>query len=241
MRKRILLPGWEFGKLTIIKEVAPDVRPNGTVVRKVQCRCKCGVVKDIPINGTSSCGCIAKELHSKRLTTHGMSHRHPLYTVWRGMKQRCFCDTDPNYEYCGRRGIGMCDEWRRDFSSFFKWAIANGWRKGLEIDRRDNNSPSGYCPGNCRFVTPRVNSQNRRTTKMVTAFGRTMCVREWSRQPEVIERGIPLGTLVQRLGRLGWDAEKALTEPTRKSSRCHLTAITTSSLTTSEIPVRGVG
>jgi hypothetical protein len=60
------------------------------------------------------------------------------------------------------RGIEVCPEWQVSKRSFFDWALANGYREGLQIDRRDNDR--GYEPGNSRFVTPKVNMRNRRST-----------------------------------------------------------------------------
>jgi hypothetical protein len=54
----------------------------------------------------------------------------------------------------------MCDLWRKDFVAFMQWAEANGWKRGLQIDREDNDGH--YEPGNCRFVTPLENCKNRR-------------------------------------------------------------------------------
>ncbi len=41
-----------------------------------------------------------------------------------------------------------------------KWAEKNGFKKGLQIDRIDNNK--GYFPENCRFVSRGVNMRNTR-------------------------------------------------------------------------------
>jgi hypothetical protein len=60
------------------------------------------------------------------------------------------------------KGIKVCDKWlngadgRRDF---LLWCVDNGYKKGLEFDRIDNSL--GYCPENCRFVSPKENRQNR--------------------------------------------------------------------------------
>lgn len=54
----------------------------------------------------------------------------------------------------------MCEEWRNDFMSFYNWAIANGYEKGLTIDRIDNDR--NYEPSNCRWVNRLIQSQNTR-------------------------------------------------------------------------------
>lgn len=89
-------------------------------------------------------------------------HRHPLYAVWANMKKRCGNPNVPQFKDYGGRGIVVCEEWRGSSRAFISWALANGWRSGLQLDRRDNDGP--YAPGNCRFVTRKVNVRNRRDT-----------------------------------------------------------------------------
>ena len=57
------------------------------------------------------------------------------------------------------------------------WAFANGYEEGLQIDRIDVNG--NYEPSNCRWVTPKENSRNRRNTVFLTVDGETKCVAEW--------------------------------------------------------------
>lgn len=69
---------------------------------------------------------------------------------------------DKNYKNYDGRGIKVCDGWFNDPNAFYAWALANGFRDGLQIDRRDNNK--GYSPDNCWFVTPSRNMRNTRKT-----------------------------------------------------------------------------
>ena len=77
--------------------------------------------------------------------------RDRLYTVWVHMKERCYNKNLKRYKDYGGRGITICDEWLNDSEAFMIWAVDNGWRLGLVIDRKDNESD--YSPENCRFVT----------------------------------------------------------------------------------------
>jgi hypothetical protein len=75
------------------------------------------------------------------------------------MKQRCNNPKHPSYDRYGARGITVCKEWDvRASAPFVKWALANGYEEGLEIDRRDNDK--GYSPDNCRWVTREVQTRN---------------------------------------------------------------------------------
>ncbi len=77
----------------------------------------------------------------------------------RGIVNRC-CNKNSNaYRNYGARGITICDEWLSDIDTFCDWAMDNGWEKGLEIDRINNDG--GYSPDNCRIVTKAQNMQNR--------------------------------------------------------------------------------
>lgn len=159
--------GDKFNYLTV-KEECDTVRTNsGGVFRKFICKCECG--NELPVllgnlrNGhTKSCGCKKVKIITAHQTTHGKRF-HPLYIVWAGMKQRCTNSKSRLYKYYGGRGIQMCEEWIDDFEKFFHWAIAIGWRQGLEIDRINNDG--NYEPENCRFVNRSVNNKNRRKFK----------------------------------------------------------------------------
>lgn len=103
-----------------------------------------------------------------------------LYLVWQGMKNRCNNPKVENYCNYGGRGIKVCDEWQHSSYSFIRWAIDNGYKEGLQLDRIEVNG--NYEPTNCRFVTPMVNTQNRRNTINLTINGETKCVSEWLRE-----------------------------------------------------------
>lgn len=99
-----------------------------------------------------------------------------LFNVWQTMKTRCENPSRDNYERYGGRGITVCEEWQKA-ENFVVWALNNGYKRGLQLDRIDNSK--GYSPDNCRFVTPKANSRNRRNTKFLTVNGETKCVAEW--------------------------------------------------------------
>ena len=88
------------------------------------------------------------------------SGRHPLYRIWSEMRQRCYNKNNKRYDDWGGRGIKVCNDWLYASGSFINWALSHGWKKGLLIDRIDNNGH--YTPNNCRFTTPKISSNNRR-------------------------------------------------------------------------------
>lgn len=138
---------------------------------------------------------------------HGLS-THPLYNVFKAMHDRCENPKNAAYPRYGGREIAVCDEWRLDnIESFMSWAYANGWEKGLEIDRIDNNK--GYSPENCRIVTAKENSRNRRSNKYVTVNGETMLLYDAIRNYAVVtEKQFEFRYYHQK-----WPLEKALFQP----------------------------
>lgn len=99
---------------------------------------------------------------------HGYS-KHILYKVWKGMKARCYNPNDIGYHNYGGRGIIVCDEWKNSAKAFVEWAFKNGWEKGLQIDRRDNDG--NYAPENCGFITYTENIHNCRLIRNTNTSG----------------------------------------------------------------------
>jgi len=102
-------------------------------------------------------GLVGKQRGAK--PKHGLC-KHPLYQVYHGMKKRCYYEKHNQYHNYGGRGITVCDRWLESFENFYADVI-EGYEKGLQLDRRDNNG--NYEPSNCRWVTKQQNDFNRRS------------------------------------------------------------------------------
>ena len=76
------------------------------------------------------------------------------------MKTRCTNPKCDSWERYGGRGISVCKEWMNDFGAFRDWALANGYKAGLSIDRKENDGD--YCPENCQWLTVGENSKKAR-------------------------------------------------------------------------------
>lgn len=151
--------GKKFGKWTILENAGKS--KDGHKI--VKCKCECGTENILAlsnlINGkTTQCRNCALKYLNEISTTHGLSD-HPLYLVWNDMKQRCYNQNRDHYKYYGKRNITICDKWFNSFECFYNWAIENGYKTGLSIDRINVNGD--YCPENCRWTTSKIQSINR--------------------------------------------------------------------------------
>ena len=172
-------------------------------------QCSCGnkkIVKfhNIKYLGTKSCGCLQKEAASKASTKHGLS-RIPEYRIWSSMIGRCHTLTDKAYPFYGGRGIIVCKKWRSSFCQFLK-DMGRRPDATLSIHRIDNDK--GYCPTNCKWATRKEQTKFRSVTRFHYFNGQSLMLSEWSEKT-----GLPENMLHQRINKLGWSVEKALTTP----------------------------
>lgn len=150
--------------------------------------------------------CLASQL-AHPVRTEG---RRRAYQSWNNMLRRCFNPKCESWKDYGQRGITVCGQWL-DFANFH--ADMGDMPDGLTIDRIDNNG--NYEPGNCRWATRATQVMNRRKSVLVTARGKTLSIKEWSKRT-----GVPGQTIYARI-RSGWPPSIALrrTLPERKPSR----------------------
>ena len=182
--------------------------------------CLCGAnfvstLANVRHNNVNSCGCLAKSLASKRLIgksytkTHGMS-ASPEYEVWSSMIKRC-SDTNPKDRAAYfNRGITVCDRWL----SFENFIEDMGQRPSEKhsIDRKNNDL--GYSKENCRWATVRQQSFNKQSTVMVTVYGLTMSIGDWSDIS-----GVPRDAIYARLHRKVKPEKWCVFAPVRQTRR----------------------
>lgn len=127
-------------------------------------------------------------------------NEHPLYSIWKGMRERCNNPNHIRYARYGGRGITVCERW----SSFSAFAADMGARPpGHSLDRIDNDGP--YTPDNCRWASHGEQRRNAARTVMVTHRGKTQCVDDWA-----AELGVHRTTLRSRAEVRGWDYPAAI-------------------------------
>ena len=194
--------GEKFGRLTVVAEHGLNKHKK----RMYLCKCDCGngiiaIGSHLKNGNTKSCGCYKKEKAGEINKTHGL-RGHSLYGVWATMKGRCENPTNPKYDSYGKRGITVCADWH-SFERFYAWAIENGYKKELTLDRIDVNG--NYEPSNCRWATAKQQSNNKRDTIYISAFGETKTISEWA---EIT--GLKHATIYNRIRRNGMSGELAL-------------------------------
>lgn len=184
LRPRVTIKiGDKFNNLTVIERLE-----NQKQHPMFLCRCDCGKTRKVLGQNLKSgrvkdCGCISQKLRSlhisqhSSLKTHGLSKTR-MYTIWSGMKDRCSRKNNKNYSLYGGRGIKVCDEWSNDFLAFRNWALDNGYKDNLSIDRIDPNG--NYEPDNCRWITLTEQTYNKRNSRKIFHKGIGKTAREWS-------------------------------------------------------------
>lgn len=206
--KLIDLTNQIFGRLKVIARDSS----NATGQTFWICRCDCGNHKSIASYSlkrgkSKSCGCLQKELASKKFTIHGhnrVGRKSPEYDIWGSMIQRCTNPNNKHYPHYGGRGITVCDRWRDSFESFIA-DVGNRPSPKHSIDRIENDK--GYEPGNVRWATKKQQCRNQRSNRVLCIDGVSKCVTEWAESS-----GIPATAIYQRLNR-GWNYSDAVFSP----------------------------
>ena len=164
MTKKRDLRNLRFGRLTVMHEA----EKRGQKARWL-CTCDCGNTATVQSSNlttghTSSCGCVTKELQSKRATERNTIHGHntvsyksPTWQSWHAMMCRCYSRSHKSYPSYGGRGIVVCERWK-SFVEFYK--DMGDRPDGLTIERMNVNG--NYEPGNCRWASASDQQRNRR-------------------------------------------------------------------------------
>src|SRR5690554_4682363 len=164
-----------YGEVTIISGDESDPR-------RCVGRCVCGKEKSFLLSNlrrgrTRSCGCLRAKHIRDGAKCEGDSNGSKLYYAWINMRTRCYNENFIGFEYYGGKGVRVCEEWREDYMAFKKWALANGYKEGLSIDRINVNG--NYSPENCRWASDVEQARNKTTTWFIEIDGVKQTAKEW--------------------------------------------------------------
>lgn len=205
--KRIDLIGQTFGNLKVLERALS--RKVGTKTRGYfLCLCVCGKETEVETNcltsgNTTSCGCRKGGFKENPLKTH------PKYVTWSHIRERCYSKTCKLYSYYGELGVIMEEPWFSDPRSFLDWydANCNGNYK-LVVDRKEQSG--NYSPQNCRLVTQKENSNNKKNNRIVELFGEKLTFSQ-----ALDKYATASGSAIQERIANGWKIEDAFTTPPR--------------------------
>ena len=203
------LTGEKHGHLFVFEKLTDGYGPE----IEYNCLCECGneVIKTqkylTDTTNMLSCGCTRKYKRSEFIRAHDR-----IADIYRGMIERCYNPNCPGYEYYGARGIKVCSWWldKNDgLERFIRWSLKHGYQDDLSIDRI--NVDGNYEPSNCRWIPMSEQAKNTRRNHFLTAHWKTQTMSDWAR-----ETGINVDVIKDRVNRLNWSDEEAVSIPTMR-------------------------
>jgi hypothetical protein len=122
------------------------------------------------------------------------------YRAWKRLFGRCENQNCKAFPYYGGRGISVCERWRKFENFLADMGECPSGPYSIERKHVDGN----YEPTNCIWLLQRKQTRNRRLTLRVggVSLGE-LCE----------ERGLRYGLVYDRIKKLGWSPQRALSEP----------------------------
>ncbi len=127
-----------------------------------------------------------------------------LRTIRNDMLSRCYDESAKDYKYYGAKGIRVYKPWVRSLNSFSVWALLNGYKENLTLDRKDRNK--GYFPDNCQWISMAEQNRNRSQNIIVRIGEEEMCFKDWCKK-----LGLNYNTMYMRMKR-GKSADLVISE-----------------------------
>lgn len=175
--------GETYGIYTLI-EFLNEKDKYGHYLYKGKCKI-CGYETVRPFSHFSAPSAITN--NCKHLDRNGNYYNFNKYnwsnervgSIFNGIKDRCYNKNNKSYKWYGEKGIKVCKEWIDNPKLFENWALSNGYKDDLTIDRIDENKD--YCPKNCRWVSNSDNAKYKSTTSLIEVDGETHTGKDWAK------------------------------------------------------------
>lgn len=205
MKSKRIEAGDVFTRWTVLARSVSRKTPCGSVRPYWSCRCECGSVTEVQATHlrsgrSASCGCLHKEIAAAYNLKHG-DRKSPMYEVWTQLIQRCENPKNKSFKNYGARGITVHPEWH-EYAAFLR-DMGPTYQSGLTIDRKDNDL--GYAPGNCQWVTNKVNCRNQQRSIRVEWKGVLTSLNDLADS-----HGVRLHTAYARYRLKGWTLHQSL-------------------------------
>lgn len=199
--KKYSLVGKRFGRLIVLSQFVKNK------TRFAHCKCDCGKEFDtrcyhLKTGKTKSCGCLLEEWRNK----NNRIYKKALYRIFKSMKDRCFNKSNKRFMNYGGRGISVCGEWSGSYANFEKWALKNGYKNGMSIERIDVNG--NYCPENCKWIEFSEQANNKTNSFKIEYKGEIKTLRDWCKLFNLSYKGVWYRV------KNGWGLEKAFSKKT---------------------------
>jgi hypothetical protein len=198
--------GMRFGSLVVVQRIY-EYDKKGNKVAKWECDCDCGRKANVTTNNlkfghSKTCGCSFR-------TKNGLG-KSRINKIYSGMLDRCYNEKNKRFDYYGERGIKVCVEWQGEdgFLNFYNWAMNNGYKDNLTLDRKDVNG--NYEPSNCRWATMKEQGNNKTTSVYIEVNGEKRTASQWE---EIT--GVKAATIYIRY-RKGYQGEDLITKSLSK-------------------------
>lgn len=153
----------EINGFKIIKDLGMKVHKNNRKGKRERCliaickKCNIEFESTPPHLRRNDFGCSAK-------CSLGKGGNKRLGKIRESMIARCHNKNHVSYSNYSQNEITVCDEWFYDSTSFYVWALSNGYQDDLTLDRIDNSK--GYFPENCRWSDKHIQAQNSSQAKL---------------------------------------------------------------------------
>lgn len=183
MAKLIDLTGKFFGEWEVIQRAKKNTSYGNT---RWTCFCSCGKAKEVEgsslvLGKSTNCGCIATKNKSKELTTHGLTGTVE-FRIWNSMLSRCYYEGNSSFMFYGGRGIKVCDRWvigENGKHPLICFIEDMGLRPTSNHSIERENVNGNYEPNNCKWVTPDIQFNNRRSSKFIEIDGKIKTQKQW--------------------------------------------------------------
>ena len=173
--------GETYGIYTLI-EFLNEKDKYGHYLYKGKCKI-CGYETVRPFSHFSAPSAITN--NCKHLDRNGNYYNFNKYnwsnerigSIFNGIKDRCYNKNNKSYKWYGEKGVKVCKEWIDNPKLFENWALSNGYKDNLTIDRINNDGD--YCPDNCRWADTETQCNNRESNIKIKIGNTTKSLLEW--------------------------------------------------------------